>query len=68
MKLFDLISLVGADETIHIVKPDDSVYFGTVRNVYNELDSDTMKAATVNGIFTGFGGLCVEITGEGGRI
>lgn len=62
MKLIDFISVAGADEIIHIVTQDDSIYFGTVRNAYDEFDSDRMKAARVNAIFTGFGGICVEIS------
>ena len=62
MKLIDFISVAGADETIHIVTQEDSIYFGTVRNAYDEFDSDRMKAAQVNAIFTGIGGICVEIS------
>lgn len=61
MKLKSLVSLINADETVHIVKQDDSVYFGTVRNAYSELDNEVMENAKVNAIFTGFGGLCAEI-------
>lgn len=62
MQLIDFISVTGADEVIHIVTQENSVYFGTARNAYDEFDSDRMKAAKVNAIFTGFGGMCVEIS------
>lgn len=61
MKLIDFISVTSADETIHIVTQDNSVYYGTARGAYDEFSSDRMKTAQVTMIFTGFGGLCVEI-------
>lgn len=61
MQLIDFISVTDPEEVIHIATQDNSVYFGTVRNAYDKFDSERMKAAKVNAIFTGFGGMCIEI-------
>lgn len=62
MQLIDFISVADADMVVHIVTQDSSVYFGTVRGSYDELSACRMNDAKVNAIFSGFGGLCVEIS------
>ena len=60
MKVNDFISAVSLDENIHIVKCDESVWFGTGREAFN-LDKKIWNARIVY-ISTSFCGIVVEIT------
>jgi hypothetical protein len=65
MKLFDLISVLAADETIIIRKADDMIIFcGKIWDVYAELDEDFLRATRVDRVFSGFGGLVIETNAE----
>ena len=63
MKLSDLISVLNADNTIHVVSQDNSLYFGAVRGAY--MLSDNLQAARVSYISTAFCGLLIEVSKEG---
>lgn len=60
MKLKDLISVLNADDTIHITTQDKSLWFGSVRNAFSL--SDNMLNYRVVYVSTAFGGLLVEVT------
>ena len=62
MKLNDLISVLNADDTIHVVTQDNSLYFGTARNAF--MLSDNLQNARVSYVSTAFGGLLIEISEE----
>lgn len=61
MKLIDLITVTGADEVIHVVTQTKSLYMGTVRNAYNELDESFLKESAVNFICTSCNLLLIEV-------
>ena len=62
MTLYELIALIDADETVHII--DDvnvkTLFFGKLRNVYSELEETVIKTKKVNRIYSGFGGMCID--------
>lgn len=60
MLFSDLISVLNADDTIHVVQCDDSLYFGTVRNAFDLPDSIQNKR--VNYVTTAFCGILIEVT------
>lgn len=62
MKLSDLISVLNADDTIHVVTQDNSLYFGTARGAF--MLSDNLQNARVSYVSMAFGWLLVEISGE----
>lgn len=62
MKLSDLISVLNADDTIHIVTQDNSFYFGTARGAF--ILSKNLQNARVTYVSTAFCGLLVEISEE----
>ena len=62
MKVSDLISVLNADDTIHIVSQDNSLYFGTVRNAC--MLSDNLQNACVSYVSTAFCGLLIEINDD----
>ena len=64
MKLNMYISVIRADEVVHIIEGDETRFFGTIANAYRELDDDYLNNAKVIGVFTGFGGLCIEAVTE----
>lgn len=62
MKLDDFISVLNADDTIHVVQCDDSLYFGTARGAF--MLPDNLQNARVLYVSTAFCGLLVEISEE----
>lgn len=62
MKLFDLMSVISNDEVVHIINSgDETLFYGTVREAYFELDTDVLKSKNVSYVFNGFGGLCIDV-------
>lgn len=62
MKLSNLISVLNANDTIHIVTQNNSLYFGTVRGEFVLLKN--LRNARVTYVSTAFYGLLVEISEE----
>ena len=62
MTLFELIALVSADETVHIIDDvnETTIFFGRVRNAYSELDETVLKSKKVNRIYSGVCGMCID--------
>lgn len=60
MTLSAYISVIRADETVHIINGKKTMFFGTIRNAYSELPDDYLNAAKVIDVFSGFGGLIIE--------
>lgn len=62
MTLFELMALIDADETIHIIDEENekTLFFGKLRDAYVELDETTIKSKKVNRIYSGFGGMCID--------
>lgn len=62
MTLFELIALISADETVHIIDDvnEKTVFFGKLRDTYSELDETVTKSKKVNRIYSGFGGMCID--------
>ncbi len=56
----DLISVLNADDTIHVVQCDDSLYFGTVRNAFDLLN--VIQNKRVSYVTTAFCGILIEVT------
>lgn len=59
MDFLTLITYLDNDMTIHVMDDNKTLYFGTVRNAFSDLD-DKMNWG-VHYIFNGFGGLCIDI-------
>lgn len=60
MKLNLYISVIRADETVHIINGEKTMFFGTVGNAYSELSVEYLNNANVVDVFSGFGGLTIE--------
>ncbi len=61
MTLVAMLSYISADETIHVIEREDTVFFGKVRNAYSEIDDDTLCEKKVLTMYSGFGGLCIDV-------
>lgn len=63
MILYDLIGHIDANETVHIIDDvnEKTLFFGKIGNAYSELDEKVMKSKKVLRIYSGFGGLCIDI-------
>lgn len=60
MTLVSFLVLVKDCETIHVLRNDESVFFGKAKTAFDDIcDNDLCKK--IKSVFTGFGGLCVEI-------
>lgn len=64
MKLFDLISVLDADMTVHVMDDEKSLFFGTVRAAYADFSGKKLKSLRVSRVFQGFGGLCIDVVEE----
>lgn len=64
MKLNAYISVIRADEVVHIIEGDKSRFIGKIANAYAELNEDYLNNAKVIDVFTGFSGLCIEAVTE----
>ena len=60
MKLNLYISVIRADEVVHIINGEKTMYFGVLGNAYSELPEEYLSNAKVIDVFSGFGGLCIE--------
>lgn len=60
MKLNLYISVIRADEVVHIINGEKSMFFGQIESAYSELPEDYLNNARVIDVFSGFGGLCIE--------
>lgn len=62
MKLFELVALISADETVHIIDDvnEKTLFFGKLRNVHSELDESVLKSKKVNRIYSSFCGMCID--------
>ena len=60
MKLIDLIVLLDADETIHIIRGIKSKYIGKATAAIDEVNDNDL-CSKIKNIYTGFGGICVDI-------
>ena len=60
MKLNLYISVIRADETVHIINGDQTMFFGKIRDAYDVLPCDYYDNAKVIDVFTGFAGICIE--------
>lgn len=62
MTLFELMALISADETVHIIDEanEKTLFFGKLRNAYSELDETVIKSKKVNRIYSGFCGMCID--------
>lgn len=60
MKLNLYISVIRADEVVHIINGEKSMFFGKIESAYSELPEDYLNNAKVIDVFSGFGGLCIE--------
>ena len=61
MTIFQWISVVRSDTVIHIISGDDTLFFGTVREMYEKVSDDTLRNNKVIDAYMGFGGLCIEV-------
>ena len=62
MRLFDIMSVISGDEVVHIINnSEETLFYGTVREAYFELDVDVLKSKKVSYVFNGFGGLCIDV-------
>jgi hypothetical protein len=61
MTLVAMLSYISADETIHVIDREKTVFFGKVRNAYSEIDDDTLCGKKVLSMYSGFGGMCIEV-------
>ena len=60
MNLNLYISVINADEVVHIINREKTMFYGMIRNAYCELSEDYLNNAKVIAVYSGFGGLCIE--------
>ena len=62
MTLYELMALISADETVHIIDEvnEKTVFFGKIREAYFELNETIIKSKKVNLIYSGFCGMCID--------
>ena len=61
MILLNLIALIDGNETIHVISEDKTIFFGNVLKALCELQGSDYADYIVNYIYSGFGGICIEI-------
>ena len=61
MKLVNLLCILRADEVVHVIEGDVTVFFGTVRNAFSEIADNILCNKKVLEVFSGFGGLCIDL-------
>ena len=60
MNLNTYISVIRANETVHIINGEKTMFFGTIGNAYSELSEYYVNNAKVIDVFSSFGGLVIE--------